>query len=59
MDDVDRQYVALLVDTTNIYAELDLETKARALAACAIDDGKRSRKPWRQQHALMEFLHAL
>jgi len=47
------------LDTTNIYAEIDLETKARALAACAIKGGKRSQKPWRQQPALMEFLHAL
>jgi site-specific recombinase XerD len=47
------------LDTTNIYAEIDLETKARALAACAIKDGKRSSKPWRQQPNLMEFLHAL
>jgi site-specific recombinase XerD len=47
------------LDTTNIYAEIDLETKARALAACTIKDGKRSQKPWRQQPNLMEFLHAL
>jgi integrase/recombinase XerD len=47
------------LDTTNIYAEIDLETKARALDACAIKGRKGSRTPWRQQRALMEFLHAL
>jgi hypothetical protein len=47
------------LDTTNIYAEIDLETKARALDACAIKGRKGSQTPWRQQRALMEFLHAL
>jgi site-specific recombinase XerD len=47
------------VDTTNIYAEIDLETKARALDACAIGGGTRPRKPWREQPALIEFLHGL
>lgn len=47
------------LDTTNIYAEIDLETKARALDACAIKGGTRSRKPWRKQPKLMEFLHGL
>jgi integrase/recombinase XerD len=47
------------LDTTNIYAEIDLETKARALDACAISGGARSGKPWRKQPALMEFLRGL
>jgi len=47
------------LDTTNIYAEIDLETKARALAACVIEGTARPRKPWRQQPTLMEFLHGL
>jgi site-specific recombinase XerD len=47
------------LDTTNIYAEIDLETKARALDACTIKEGKRSKRPWRKQPALMEFLHGL
>jgi len=46
------------LDTTNIYAEIDLETKAKALATCDISDHQRS-KPWRRQPALMEFLHGL
>lgn len=47
------------LDTTNIYAEIDLETKARALAACEVSDEDPHRKPWRKQPALMEFLHGL
>ena len=51
------------LNTTNIYAETDLETKARALATCAPDgtseiDGI-NRKPWREQPSLMEFLRGL
>ncbi|BBO87600.1 tyrosine-type recombinase/integrase [Desulfosarcina ovata] len=47
------------LSTTNIYAETDLETKARALATClpTIKDSKT--KPWRQQPDLMEFLRGL
>ena len=48
-----------MLDTTNIYAEIDLETKSRALEACAITGGTPSRKPWRKQPELMEFLHGL
>jgi site-specific recombinase XerD len=47
------------LDTTNIYAEIDLETKAKALAACDIGTGLRRTRPWRTQPALMEFLHGL
>jgi site-specific recombinase XerD len=47
------------LDTTNIYAEIDLETKAKALATCDISTGPRRTKPWRTQPALMEFLHGL
>lgn len=47
------------LNTTNIYAETDLETKARALAACAPDPGMVNTKPWQQQPGLMEFLRGL
>jgi site-specific recombinase XerD len=47
------------LDTTNIYAETDLETKARALATCEPDIGHNKTKPWRHQPSLMEFLRAL
>jgi integrase/recombinase XerD len=47
------------LNTTNIYAETDLETKARALDTCAPPTGKNARKPWRKQPELMAFLRAL
>lgn len=47
------------INTTNIYAEIDLETKARALAACAVTDDHAHRRPWRKQPALMAFLRGL
>jgi integrase/recombinase XerD len=45
------------INTTNIYAEIDLDTKARALNAC-IPPRSRSRS-WRTQPALMDFLRSL
>jgi integrase/recombinase XerD len=45
--------------TTNIYAEIDLATKARALAACAVNDEKKTKKRWRDQANLLEFLRNL
>jgi site-specific recombinase XerD len=47
------------VNTTNIYAETDLETKARALATCAPPAVPTPTKHWRQQPELMEFLRGL
>jgi integrase/recombinase XerD len=46
------------LSTTNIYAEADLEMKAKALANCEIE-GEGSRKPWREDAGLMEFLRTL
>lgn len=46
------------VDTTNIYAEVDLEMKAKALAQCEVND-EPPLKQWRRQPALMEFLSSL
>jgi site-specific recombinase XerD len=45
--------------TTNIYAETDLETKARALAICAPTAEGGDTKRWRQQPDLMAFLRGL
>ena len=45
--------------TTNIYAETDLETKARALATCAPAEQANPSKHWRDQPELMAFLHGL
>jgi len=47
------------LNTTNIYAETDLETKARALATCAPDTGGHATTPWRQQPDLLAFLRGL
>lgn len=46
------------IDTTNIYAEVDLEMKAKALGRCEIVAEKRTR-PWRSDTTLMAFLKAL
>jgi integrase/recombinase XerD len=45
--------------TTNIYAEIDLETKAKALAACDVSEDNKPGKRWREQPGLIQFLHAL
>ena len=47
------------LDTTNIYAEIDLETKARALAACAITDEHSHRVRSQKRPSLMQFLQRL
>ncbi|TAM79604.1 MAG: integrase [Acidobacteria bacterium] len=46
------------VDTTNIYAEVDLEMKAKALAHCEIK-GRSRGKRWRKNKGLMDFLKNL
>jgi site-specific recombinase XerD len=45
------------LDTTNIYAEVDLEMKAKALSQCAIPDAPR--RSWHRQPSLMAFLKSL
>ena len=47
------------LDTTNIYAEIDLEMKAKALAKCELATDIKSAKRWREQANLMDFLRAL
>ena len=47
------------LNTTNIYAETDLETKARALATCEPGTLGAKMKPWRNRPDLMDFLHRL
>jgi len=44
--------------TTNVYAEVDLEMKAKALASCEIEARRRT-TPWKEDKGLMEFLRAL
>jgi integrase/recombinase XerD len=47
------------LDTTNIYAEIDLEMKARALATCEVTDTTTPKRHWRDDPALMMFLRSL
>jgi hypothetical protein len=44
--------------TTNVYAEVDLEMKAKALAGCEVGDPGPG-KSWREDGGLMEFLRNL
>jgi site-specific recombinase XerD len=46
------------LDTTHIYAEVDLEMKAKALALCDLPKETRTR-PWHTDAGLMSFLKAL
>jgi site-specific recombinase XerD len=46
------------LSTTNMYAEVDLEMKAKALANCEIKEEK-PKQPWRGDSGLMEFLRKL
>ena len=45
------------LDTTNIYAEVDLAMKAKALGECSIPEV--SRRHWRKEPGLMAFLRSL
>lgn len=47
------------LNTTNVYAEVDLEMKANALAHCEVAPTKTSTKRWRDDKGLMAFLHSL
>ena len=47
------------LDTTNIYAEIDLETKAKALAKCEVAETCSRKRHWRDDPVLMTFLRAL
>lgn len=47
------------LDTTNIYAEIDLETKSKALAKCEVTTTNNLNRHWRDDPALMTFLRAL
>ena len=46
------------LSTTNIYAEVDLEMKAKALANCEVK-GEEEPKAWGEDVGLMEFLRGL
>ena len=44
--------------TTNVYAEVDLEMKAKALANCEVE-GRKEATPWKEDKGLMDFLRTL
>ena len=46
------------LETTNVYAEVDLEMKAKALANCEVE-GETKGTPWKENKSLMEFLRTL
>jgi len=46
------------LNTTNVYAEVHLEMKAKALATCEVH-GKSPKKHWKNDVALMQFLRNL
>jgi site-specific recombinase XerD len=45
--------------TTNVYAKVDLEMKAKALATCEIESDPDDEKHWNDQPDLMRFLRSL
>jgi hypothetical protein len=48
------------IDTTNVYAEVDLETKAQMLSACgSFTAGNPAARRWRDDPSLMQFLRSL
>ena len=46
------------LSTTNIYAEIDVETKAQAIARCDESEAATT-APWRDRKDLMQFLRTL
>lgn len=47
------------INTTNVYAEVDIDAKAKALAACSPGTTRKSRLPWKSATGVMEFLRTL
>jgi integrase/recombinase XerD len=47
------------LNTTNVYAEIDLDMKAKTLAKCELAEGPQPDKRWREDPSLMEFLRNL
>jgi integrase/recombinase XerD len=45
--------------TTNVYAEVDLEMKAKALAHCEVAPNQSTSKRWKDDKDLMAFLRTL
>ena len=45
--------------TTDVYADVDLEMKAKALTRCEVEEEGQAQEPWREDKGLMEFLRNL
>jgi integrase/recombinase XerD len=48
----------VLLATTNMFAEVDMEMKAKALANCEVASNS-SGKPWKEDEGLRNFLRTL
>jgi len=44
------------VNTTNIYAEINIQMKANALKTCEIENKSKYQKTWKTNKKLMDFL---
>jgi len=47
------------IDTTNVYAEVDLETKTKMLAASSFSASPTPTRRWRDDPSVMQFLRSL
>ncbi len=47
------------LDTTNIYAEIDFEAKARAVALCDQAGSEATTPKWKKDAGIMAFLQTL
>lgn len=47
------------INTTNIYAEVNMEMKAKALSNCEIDRKHKVKNHWKDDKKLMDFLDSL
>jgi integrase/recombinase XerD len=47
------------LETTNVYAEINLESKARALAKCEVSTDQAPNKRWRANADVIQFLRSL
>jgi site-specific recombinase XerD len=54
-----RAWLHVSIDTTNVYAEIDLQGKAEALAKCDISNEVVPKKRWLKNPDLIEFLRSL
>jgi hypothetical protein len=44
--------------TTNVYADVDLEMKAKPLVSCEVEEQGGEQRPWREDEGMMDLLRA-